>query len=66
MGWLDSTRWPIPWVARVAAKGRTRTLKQVLSKRRESLPNEFVDVDWIYANDEEAGFFRVDYGDARH
>jgi puromycin-sensitive aminopeptidase len=68
---VDPTRWTIPLVLRTgrhskkkATTPRTRTMKRLFSKRRDVLTESESRFDWIYANDAEAGFFRVDHGES--
>jgi puromycin-sensitive aminopeptidase len=61
----DRERWPIPWVARVAApgRGRGRLLRHLVERARESVPLGRGEAPrFVYGNAEEAGFFRPAHG----
>jgi len=61
----DPERWPIPWVARVAApgRGRGRLLRHLVERASESVPlGRGPAPRFVYGNAEEGGFFRVAHG----
>ena len=60
----ESTRWTIPWIGGVGrddAEG-VRTLRHLLTKRRDETPSQGAGLTWIYGNADQAGFFRVEHG----
>jgi puromycin-sensitive aminopeptidase len=59
-------RWSIPWVGRVGRSDAsdTRTPKYLLSKSRDHLSSANGESTWIYGNANEAGFFRIEHGEA--
>ena len=54
------SRWPIPWVGRVARAGRRRTSteRRLISRVRDELVLEGEPVRFVYGNADEGGFFR--------
>lgn len=60
--------WTIPWLARNGRGRRANEIRHVLTKQRESLPQETTKSSprWLYANGDEAGFFRIDHGAKGH
>ena len=54
------SRWPIPWVGRVARAGRrrTRTERHLIGRVRDELVLEGEPVRFVYGNADEGGFFR--------
>lgn len=59
--------WQIPWIGVFAGVKRGALTRRVLTRKREkiSLPAKHR-ARPIYANGEEAGFFRIDHGSAGH
>ena len=57
--WAEEPPWTVPWIGRVGHGRRSRLERQVLTRRRTPIEG---DVDWLYANADEAGFFRIDHG----
>jgi puromycin-sensitive aminopeptidase len=55
-----STRWPIPWVGRVARSGRRRTgtERHLVRRVRDELVLEGGPIRFVYGNADEGGFFR--------
>src|SRR5262249_20710446 len=54
-----AARWPIPWVGRVAdARGRTRLVRQLLTRSQESIDLGPGTPRFVYGNADEGGFFR--------
>jgi puromycin-sensitive aminopeptidase len=52
--------WPVPMVARVRPeRGRTRLVRELVSKRSGRIPLGSGRVRWAYANAEEGGFYRL-------
>lgn len=57
--------WTIPWLGREVDARKRTPRRHVLTRRRERLDAEGLRADaTLYANAFEAGFFRVDHGDA--
>ncbi len=54
------SRWPIPWVGRVARAGRRRasTERYLIGRVRDELILEDAPVRFVYGNADEGGFFR--------
>jgi puromycin-sensitive aminopeptidase len=54
------SRWPIPWVGRVARTGRRRTTteRHLVGRVRDELVLEGEPVRFVYGNADEGGFFR--------
>jgi puromycin-sensitive aminopeptidase len=51
--------WPIPWVGRVAdEQGRTRLVRHLLNRSRESIDLGRGATRFVYGNADEGGFFR--------
>lgn len=60
-----SPTWATPWIGRpLAQKGPRRLARTLLTRRREPLSLPGTESGALYANAEEAGFFRVDHGQA--
>jgi puromycin-sensitive aminopeptidase len=55
----QSSRWPIPWVGRVARAGRrgTGTERQLIRRLRDELVLEGEPIRFVYGNADEGGFF---------
>ena len=56
----DTTRWPVPWVARVGGK---RLERMLLTRARERVDLGSTSPRFVYGNAEEAGFFRPFHDD---
>ena len=61
--------WSIPWIGRSGAlqassRSKPAEHRSVLMKRSQTLPLPNGDDDWLYANADEAGFYRVDHGNS--
>jgi len=54
--------WQVPWIGHTGARSRGRHVRQLLSRRQTTVET----ADWLYLNADEAGFFRVDHGEAGH
>jgi puromycin-sensitive aminopeptidase len=50
--------WPIPWVGRVASGESTRTVRQLLTKKRGEVELPVRGPRFVYGNAEEGGFYR--------
>ena len=50
--------WPLPWVGRVAAGESTRTVRQLLTRRRGEIELPVRGPRFVYGNAEEGGFYR--------
>jgi puromycin-sensitive aminopeptidase len=50
--------WPVPWVGRVASGESTRTVRQLLTKRRGEIELPVRGPRFVYGNAEEGGFYR--------
>ncbi len=61
-----SVRWPVPWVGRVGrgTDGNARAIRHLFSKARDGASGQGAALTWIYGNAGEAGFFRVQHGEA--
>ncbi len=59
-----SATWEIPWIGRATRGGRRRVHRTVLDRPERLLPADLHGTDGVYGNADEAGFFRVDHGDA--
>lgn len=57
--WAEEPAWTVPWIGRAGRGRKSRLERAVLTRRRTPLP---VEADWLYANADEAGFFRIDHG----
>ncbi len=61
----SKSSWPIPWIARVGGpgRGRGRTIRALVAKRSERIAlGRGPAPRFVYANAEEAGFFRPAHG----
>jgi puromycin-sensitive aminopeptidase len=59
----DPQLWPIPWVARIAGRGRGRELRALVTRRSQSVSLGRAPAPrFVYGNAEEAGFYRPDHG----
>lgn len=56
-------RWSIPWLGRVGRGSRSREIRHLLVRSRQTTDLEATPPEWLYANASEAGFFRVDHGE---
>jgi len=54
----NGSLWPIPWVGRVAAGESTRTVRQLLTRRRGEIELPVRGPRFVYGNAEEGGFYR--------
>jgi puromycin-sensitive aminopeptidase len=54
----DGTQWPLPFVGRVAAGASTRTVRQLLTRRRGEIELPVRGPRFVYGNAEEGGFYR--------
>ena len=66
---ISGQSWSIPWIGRSgplgAAPGRKSCeQRSVLTQKSQVLPFALEDQDWLYANADEAGFYRIDHGHA--
>ncbi len=53
------TSWPIPWVGRIGtARGRTRTERELVTRRRQVIELAATTPRFVYGNADEGGFFR--------
>jgi len=59
----SSPRWSIPWLGRVGRGGRSKETRHLLTRARERSKLNGPTPEWLYANANEAGFFRIDHGD---
>jgi len=50
--------WPVPWVGRVATGESTRSVRQLLTKRRGEIELPVRGPRFVYGNAEEGGFYR--------
>jgi puromycin-sensitive aminopeptidase len=50
--------WPVPWVGRVASGESTRSVRQLLTKRRGEIELPVRGPRFVYGNAEEGGFYR--------
>ena len=50
--------WPVPWVGRVASGESTRTVRQLLTRRRGEIELPVRGPRFVYGNAEEGGFYR--------
>jgi puromycin-sensitive aminopeptidase len=50
--------WPVPWVGRVATGESTRSLRQLLTKKRGEIELPVRGPRFVYGNAEEGGFYR--------
>ncbi len=50
--------WPIPWVGRVATGESTRSVRQLLTRRRGEIELPVRSPRFVYGNAEEGGFYR--------
>ncbi|MEM9176510.1 MAG: M1 family metallopeptidase, partial [Myxococcota bacterium] len=57
--WADEPAWTVPWIGRAGRGRRQRLERTVLSRKRAHAAEA---ADWLYANADEAGFFRIDHG----
>lgn len=57
--WAEEPPWTVPWIGRVGNRKKSRLERKVLTRRRTPVLDE---ADWLYANADEAGFFRIDHG----
>ena len=55
---VNGALWPVPWVGRVAAGESTRTLRQLLTRRRGEIELPVRGPRFVYGNAEEGGFYR--------
>lgn len=55
--------WQVPWIGRAGTGRRSRSVRQLLTRRRQIVPAEG---EWLYPNADEAGFFRFDVGESGH
>jgi puromycin-sensitive aminopeptidase len=56
--------WQIPWIGSVLRTRGRKTIRRVIDRKRTTLDLTLADGDALYANADEAGFFRVDHGEA--
>jgi len=56
-------RWTIPWLGRVGRGRRRSEVRHLLTRLRDRVALGEDAPDWLYANADEAGFFRVDPGE---
>jgi len=61
---VDGALWPIPWVGRVATGESTRSVRQLLTKRRGEIELPVRSPRFVYGNAEEGGFYRPLHGEA--
>jgi puromycin-sensitive aminopeptidase len=54
----NGSLWPLPWVGRVAAGESTRTVRQLLTRRRGEIELPVRGPRFVYGNAEEGGFYR--------
>jgi puromycin-sensitive aminopeptidase len=54
----NGSLWPVPWVGRVAAGESTRTVRQLLTRRRGEIELPVRGPRFVYGNAEEGGFYR--------
>jgi puromycin-sensitive aminopeptidase len=54
----NGSLWPVPWVGRVAAGESTRTVRQLLTRRRGEIELPVRGPHFVYGNAEEGGFYR--------
>jgi puromycin-sensitive aminopeptidase len=54
----NDSLWPVPWVGRVAAGESTRTVRQLLTRRRGEIELPVRGPHFVYGNAEEGGFYR--------
>jgi len=54
----DGALWPLPFVGRVASGGSTRTVRQLLTRRRGEIELPVRGPRFVYGNAEEGGFYR--------
>jgi len=61
---VASARWPIPWIGRVARgrSGSGRTVRQLITRRRQTIPIGKSAPRFVYGNADESGFFRPAHG----
>jgi puromycin-sensitive aminopeptidase len=61
-----STRWQIPWVGRGGKRrgNKSEPMSHLLVNLRSRFPTGSDDMDWLYGNSREAGFFRIEHGEA--
>lgn len=57
--WDREPSWTVPWIGRAGRGNRSRLERAVLTRRRSKVETAS---DWLYANADEAGFFRIDHG----
>jgi puromycin-sensitive aminopeptidase len=50
--------WPVPWVGRVASGESTRSVRQLLTRRRGEIELPVRGPRFVYGNAEEGGFYR--------
>jgi puromycin-sensitive aminopeptidase len=50
--------WPVPWVGRVASGESTRTVRQLLTRKRGEIELPVRAPRFVYGNAEEGGFYR--------
>ena len=60
--WADEPAWTVPWIGRVGRGRKGRLERAVLTRRRTAVLGPAPSVDWLYANADEAGFFRIEHG----
>lgn len=60
--WADEPAWTVPWIGRIGRGRKGRLERAVLTRRRTAVLTPAPSVDWLYANADEAGFFRIDHG----
>jgi puromycin-sensitive aminopeptidase len=61
-----SPRWQIPWVGRGVRRrgGKSEQMNHLLVNLRNRFPMDAGDLAWLYGNAREAGFFRIEHGEA--
>jgi puromycin-sensitive aminopeptidase len=57
-GKVDGALWPVPWVGRVASGESTKSVRQLLTKRRGEIELPVRGPRFVYGNAEEGGFYR--------
>ena len=57
-GKREGALWPVPWVGRVASGESTRTVRQLLTRRRGEIELPVRGPRFVYGNAEEGGFYR--------
>ncbi len=57
----SSPLWSIPWLGRVGRGGRSKEIRHLLTRARDQTFSTGLTLEWLYANANEAGFFRIDH-----